>query len=583
MEDRRQKYSNRNFIKNKDLKIDVKFDITELDLICSYILSENRAIRRGNIINLRNLLAIIDMDNYNNDVERLSRFSFINKGIEARLEYNLVSSDMIYSHISGGLGGNPEHQFRQLNSSEVDWVNKTVSETLKYSIIYNDIDRGLSLLTKFKSTDYISRGNIVQEIEEWVNALQVKFRKARADSASDITFSLSGENYIQAMLETYRQLASPSNRLVFGSQALNALTGGGVEATRVYTLLGLPGEGKSSTLIDMAIEIKRYNKNYVCSDPTKRPCVVLLIMENSIKETVQRIFSMCVGEDMLNYSEEEIMDVLKTKGNLTLSTNDPIDLIVKFKPNLSEDTSYLYTLCEDLEDEGYEVICMIQDYLKRIRSVDGTFGGDLRQQLGAVINEFKVFATLKNVPVITASQLNRAATSSIDEARIKNKADLVRLIGRSNVGESNLILENSDWIALIAPEYDREGNRYLGIQRVKSRYYIAGDFFCAYIPYIKNTIKFIEDFYSPVPVHKISMREEIVLNNGGVNSAQGLANEIREYTDFNDIKLPTGDSSNMFVNASFIAKTSKVMCKYIRDTSIAKEGKLMCKYVRDVV
>jgi replicative DNA helicase len=561
--DRRQKYSNHSFIKNKDLKINITFDITELDLICSYILSENRAIRRGNIINLRNLIAIMDLNNYGNDQERLSRISFINKGIEARLDYNLVSTDMIYSHISGGLGSYTENHHRQLNSSEVDWVNKTVSETLKYSVIYNDIDVGLSLLTRFKSTDYINRGTIVQEIEEWVNSLQVKFRKARADSASDITFSLSGENYIQAMLETYRQLSSPSNRLVFGSQALNALTGGGVEATRVYTLLGLPGEGKSSTLIDMAIQIKRYNKNYVCSDPTKRPCVVLLVMENSIKETVQRIFSMCVGEDMLNFSEEEIMDILKTKGNLTLSTNDPIDLIVKFKPNLSEDTSYLYTLCEDLEDEGYEVICLIQDYLKRIRSVDGMFGGDLRQQLGAVINEFKVFATLKNIPVITASQLNRAATSSIDEARIKNKADLVRLIGRSNVGESNLILENSDWIALIAPEYDREGNRYLGMQRVKSRYYIPGDFFCAYIPYIKNTIKFIEDFYSPVPVHKISMRDEVVLNNGTINSAQGLANEIREYTDFNDIKLPT-DSSNMFANASFTARSvNKVMCRIV--------------------
>ena len=563
--DRRQKYSNKTFIKNKDLKIDVKFDITELDLMCSYILSENKAIRRGNIINLRNLIAIIDMDNYANDNERLSRLSFINKGIEARLDYNLVTTDMIFSHIAGGFGSAIDNIFRQLNTSEVDWVNRTVSETLKYSIIYNDIDRGLSLLTKFKSTDYVNRGNIVKEIEDWVNGLQVKFRRAKADSASDITFSLSGENYIQAMQETYRQLASPSNRLVFGSQALNALTGGGVEATRVYTLLGLPGEGKSSTLIDMAIEIKRYNKNYVCSDPTKRPCVVLLVMENSIKETVQRIFSMCVGEDMLNYTEEEVMDILRTKGNLAINNNDPIDLIVKFKPNLSEDTSYLYTLCEDLEDEGYEVICMIQDYLKRIRSVDGAFGGDLRQQLGAVINEFKVFATLKNVPVITASQLNRAATSSIDEARIKNKADLVRLIGRSNVGESNLILENSDWIALIAPELDREGNRYLGIQRVKSRYYIPGDFFCAYIPYIKNTIKFIEDFYSPVPVHKISMREEIVLNNGGVNSAQGLANEIREYTDFNDIKLSTGSESNMFVNASFTAKNInlKEMCRIV--------------------
>lgn len=573
MENRRQRYINNAIVKNKTLKIDVKFDITELDLMCSYIISENRSIHRGNIINMRNLFLIINMDNYANDQERLSRFDFINKGIEARLVYNLSTTDMIFSHICGGFGSTENNTFRQLNNSEVEWVNTTISETLKYSIIYNDVDDGLALLTKFKATDYINRGQVVKEIEQWVNNMQVKFRRAKADNAEDLTFSLSGDNYIQSMLETYRQLSSPSNKLVFGTQALNALTGGGVEATRVYTILGLPGEGKSSTLIDMAIEIKRYNKNYICSDPTKRPCVVLLIMENSIKETIQRIFSMCVGNDMLNYTEKEFMDVLKTQGNLNISGNDPIDLIVKFRPNLSEDTSYLYTLCEDLEDEGYEVICFIQDYIKRIRSVDGSFGGDLRQQLGAIINEFKVFATLKNIPVITASQLNRTATSAIDEARIKNKADLVRLIGRSNVGESNLIIENSDWMCLIAPEYDKDGNKYLGIQRVKSRYYIPGDFYYAYIPYIKDTIKFVEDFYSPVPVHKVTMRDEVALNTG-INSGQGMVNEIK---DFSDIILPN-DADNMFANANFAAKnmysmsispmgyyvnTKKTMCRIV--------------------
>ena len=570
MIDRRRKYTNTNPVKNKNLKIDVKFDITELDLMCSYILSENRSIRRGNVINLRNLFAIIDMQVYGNDEERLKRIAFINKGIEARLQYNLTTTDMIFSHICGGFGSTEQNTFKQLNNSEVEWVNSTVSEIIHYSIIYNDIDEGLALLTRFKSTDYINRGEIVAQVEEWINHMQVKFRRSRANNTEDLTFSLTGENYIQAMLETHRQLTSPSNRLLFGSQALNALTGGGVEATRVYTLLGLPGEGKSSTLIDMAIEIKRYNKNYICSDPTKRPCVVLLVMENSIKETVQRIFSMCVGKDMLNYSEEEAMDILRTEGNLSVSGNDPIDLIVKFRPNLSEDTSYLYTLCEDLEDEGYEVICMIQDYIKRIRSVDGSFGGDLRLQLGAVINEFKTFATLKNIPVITASQLNRTATSAIDEARIKNKADLVRLIGRSNVGESNLIIENSDWIALIAPEYDRDGNKYLGMQRVKSRYYIPDDFICAYIPYIKNTIKFIEDFYSPKPVHKVTMKDEIQLNNG-INSGQGIVNEIREFTDIDGIILPSNEN-NMFANANFQVsytlhpldiQTKKEMCKIV--------------------
>lgn len=549
MENRRQRYNNNSPIKNQNLVIDVKFDITELDLMCAYVCSENRNIHRGNLINMRNLFLMIDMNNYNNDQERLARIDFINKGIDARLKYNINNKDMILSQIAGGFGGDRYEGLPELNNNEIQWVNGTVSEILKYSIIYNDVDMGLNLLTKFKSTDYINRGTIVKEIEEWVNGLQVKFRRAKADMNEDITFSLNGDTFIEAITDTYNQLSSPSNKLQFGTQALNLLTGGGVEATRVYTILGLPGEGKSSTLLDMAIQLKRYNRNYICKDPTKKPCVVLLVMENGVKESVERLFSMCVGSGMLNYSLEDAIEVLKNQGNLRLSSDDPIDIIIKFKPNLSVDTSYLYTMVEDLEDEGYETICVLQDYMKRIRPVEGMFGGDLRLQLGAVVNEFKTFATIKNIPVITASQLNRTATSSIDEARIKNKADLVRLIGRANVGESNLILENSDWICLIAPEYDKEGNKYLGIQRVKSRYYINNDLYTCYMPYVGKTIKFVEDMYAPVPVHKETMREPVELN--GINSGNGAVGKI---VQFNDVKLLDDNTENMFANASGFAE-----------------------------
>lgn len=548
MENRRQRYSSNSPIKNQNLVIDVKFDITELDLMCAYVVSENRNIHRGNLINMRNLFLMVDMNNYNNDQERLARIDFINKGIDARLKYNISNRDMILSQIAGGFGGARYEGLPELNNNEIQWVNGTVSEILKYSIIYNDVDAGLALLTRFKSTDYINRGTIVREIEEWVNGLQVKFRRAKADMNEDITFSLNGDMLIEAITDTYNQLASPSNKLQFGTQALNLLTGGGVEAGRVYTVLGLPGEGKSSTLLDMAIQLKRYNRNYVCKDPTKKPCVVLLVMENGVKESVERLFSMCVGQGMLDYSLDDAIEVLKNQGNLRLSSDDPIDIIIKFKPNLSVDTSYMYTMVEDLEDEGYEAICVLQDYMKRIRPVEGMFGGDLRLQLGAVVNEFKTFATIKNIPVITASQLNRTATSSIDEARIKNKADLVRLIGRANVGESNLILENSDWICLIAPEYDKEGNKYLGIQRVKSRYYINNDLYTCYLPYVGKTIKFVEDLYAPMPVHKITMREAVELN--GINSGNGAVGKI---VQFNDVKLLDDNSENMFANASGFA------------------------------
>ena len=571
MENRRDKYTGKNVVKNKNLSIDVNFDITTLDLMCSYIVTNNKNIRRGSIVNMRNLFSIMDMNNYNNDTERLARIDFINKAIDARLNNNLTDRDMILTYISGGFGmRNPIIDgLKEINNDELAWINKTISETLKYSLIYNNIDNGIALLTKFKSLDYANRGDIVASIEAWVNSMQVAFRRAKANNTSEVRFSLVGDDYENSMRETYRKLASPSNRLVFGVQALNALTGGGVESGRVYTLLGLPGEGKSTTLIDMAIQLKKYNTNYICKDPTKKPCVVLLTMENSVKEDIERIFSMCNnGNSMLNYSEDEALEVLKNEGRLKVDDSDPINIFIIYQPNLSKDTSYLYEMVEDLEDEGYETICVLQDYLKRIKSVDGSFGGDLRLQLGAIINEFKIFATLKDIPVITASQLNRDATKHIDEARQCNKADLVRLLGRSNVGESNLILENSDWIGLIAPEYDRDGNKLLGVQRCKSRYYIPGDFAYAYLPYINGTVKFIEDFYSPVPVHKVTLREPIEMNTGGINPNNvGVVNEIREFTEINDIKIPKNDGPSIILNANAIVAKNlierKLMCRLI--------------------
>ena len=270
----------------------------------------------------------------------------------------------------------------------------------------------------------------------------------------------------------------------------------------------------------MAIQIKKYNPEYKCKDPTKKPCVLLLNMENDVAETVERMFSMMTQRRLEDFqSEDEALAMFNSKG-LAIKDDNPIDLVIKYRPGLTEDTSYIYKLIDDLADEGYEVICVLVDYLKRIKSVQGSFGGDLRMELGAIVNELKILATLKQIPVVTASQLNRAATANIDNARTKNKQDLVRLLGRANVAESNLILENSDWIALIAPEIAPDGSRYLGIQRVKQRYYIPDGFNCVYMPYLGKTIKLVEDTMLPSPLHKSTMSntDDPVLLKYGMSS-----------------------------------------------------------------
>lgn len=499
----------------------VRFDLIELDLICNYILSDNANIRRSNINNVKKLMEYMDMSLYADNKEALKRIEFIIKGANIRLNQHIDKKDMIIRSINGGFGTAPSNVVtREITDLEVDWINQTVSECLRYLVIASKAEEGIAILTKFLSTDYKDRGNIVGEMEEFVKQFNNEFRRTKVETSDDQVFNLN-TNQNGMLIDAYAGANNTYDRLQFGSIALNTITGGGVYNGRTYLLLGLPGEGKSSTLLDMALQIKKYNKNYICRDKTKKPCVVLFVMENSIRETIERMFSMVTRKDMREVPTiEEALEMFRK--SLSITPDDPIDVIIKYRPNLSEDTSYLYTIYDDLADEGYEVICMIQDYIKRIRSVEGSFGGDLRMQMGAIMNEFKTFATLKNIPVITASQLNRTASSSIDEARVKNKNDLVRLIGRSNVGESNLIIENADWVGLLAPEEDDEEIRYLGLNRVKSRYYISGEQ-VVFAPYVLNTIKLVEDLEADMPSMKLSLKnkefeDNMVYRNGSMNS-----------------------------------------------------------------
>lgn len=473
--------------------------------MCKCLVSGNQGIRRGQLVNLRNLIYMVNPDTYINDVEKSKRISFIKKGIEARLVMNLTDPYMILAHINGGiLDGDVVNldEFGGLTNAEVSWMNTMVSEALKYSHAYKNADILMNICSRIKSSDG-SKADLVRQFEEAINATQNDFRRSKNEDQTDAIFSLREGYFEDIMYDTYNTLNSPRRKLVTGMQGMNELLGGGFENGRCYTFFGLPGEGKSSVILNIIYQIKKYNKGYITKDPTKRPCVVLLTMENTTVESVDRLFAMATGhQHMTDFSAENAIRMLKDDGELYLGDDSPIDIIIKFKPSNSVDTSYLYTLTEDLEDQGLEVIAMFQDYIGRIRSTERL--QDTRLEYGTIVDEFKTFAEIKDIPIITVAQLNRDASKHIDEGRTKGKADLVRLIGRSNISESMLILNNIDAGFLIAPEKTNTGERYLGIQRIKIRY-DAGDREFAYLPFYGNTLKLIED-YGGVAAYKVSMR-----------------------------------------------------------------------------
>lgn len=534
---RRQKFINKNTDSKKTIKtkkrININFDLPTLSLLSSFVMSSNSNIRRSSYINLRNLMNVLDMGIYANDEDRMKRIEFINKALDARLIYNIQEPMMVMKYARGGIVNDNStneddiiqlSEFGLLSNQEIDWVNDTISGALKYAFIEDEqgVDRGLDVLARFKAADYRARDEIVKEIEEWINYMQTSFRRVRSQSVTDLTFSLKPGEYEETVKEIYNIVSSPGRKLKCGMQGLNEMIAGGFENSRVYGFLGSTGIGKSLVLLNLAVQIKKFNKDLKPKDPTKIPTITILTMENTVVETVTRLFNIVgASDEMKNYSLEEVIKIIKEDGELFLSDDSPINILIKYMPNKSVDTSYLYTLVEDLEDEGYETICLIQDHLKRIRSC--TPCKDERIEYGEIVNEMKVFAQIKDIPVLTNTHLNRDAAKIVDEQRRNNKADLTRMMGRSNIGESMLILDNIDFAFIINVEYDSKGQKYMVFSRVKNRDRASDrDYICQ--PFTEgNNIRLVIDEDQPVPAFKESLKEtpNELFKNGGLNRSRG--------------------------------------------------------------
>lgn len=495
--------------------IGINFDLQSLDLFCMYVVSENNYIRASHIANTKKLFDRIDLSKYSNDREKLLRIEFIKRGLEGKVVRKIKNRPLLIKYINGGFEDKdliPVATLKELSSDEINWINEVVSESTKYSFMYDYVDQVQDICARFKAEDYSRRGDIVKEFEDVVDTLKKEFRRVKNECITEMEFSLAQGIFEECIVDIYSREVNPSRRLITGMQGFNEITGGGLESGRVYILFGMAGAGKSLTMLNIAYQIKKHNKNYICKDKTKKPCIAFLTMENSVHETVTRLFSLIAGDRMNNYdSADEVINKLRDDGELILDDDSPIDIIVRYKANMSIDTSYLYTFCDDLDDRGYEVILMIQDHIKRIRPQFPRH--DLRLDLGEVVNDFKVFTNEKDIPLLSDSHLNRDGARIIDSAISANKMDITRLLGKSNVGESMLMIDNTDCGIIINKEYDKDGNEWMIFFRQKMRDFCTKRDYIAH-PFVKgSTIRLVEDINDPIPAFRESLYEPATLKN----------------------------------------------------------------------
>ena len=500
-------------LKNSD-KDEFKIPLGDLELYAAYVVKSIAQNNRSTLAVLSDLLSNINPYTSYGEGEKksINTFLFLSHLVNGRLG-NIRDVDIL---IRQALNKVDETNLmpldkldRPLTVNELGIIESNIHDTYEnfYTIIsmreMNDL-----FMQYTTNTNRSYRSKVLEKAKDNLRKINEVSRKANIASDTQF-FSLDNDVYTQAIDDVYERNCNPSTKLKTGMTAFNRSLAGGFENGRVYVYLGLPGEGKSTTLLNIGLQIKQNNTQYTTKDKTKRPCVLFLTMENSLDETIERIFNILISEDnMSSYgSSGEVKKILMQNG-LAITDDSPIDFVIQYVPANTVNTDYLYTMYDQLLDQGKECICVIQDYIKRIRSRDfKLLKGDMRLGLGAVIDEFKEFAIDKQIPVITASQMNREATSKVDDGRKNRTVDLVRNLGRNNIGESLLILENADAAFIITPETTKFGKKYLGVSSVKTRYKGAS-LFTFFQPYNnERPIELEQDTNLAQPVFKDTLVE----------------------------------------------------------------------------
>lgn len=477
-------------------------DNTIMNYLCSYVLSDNNSIHKHSINNLYKFISMLDESMFDNNPIMIDKLRFLKKAIDTKVNLGINNKDLILSDISQSMDItallNDRNFIKEISNEEIEYINNTVSMNLDNAAMTDCVYELMNECNNYMNSDYRGKRDSLDVIKNRVLGLTNTFRKNEANKeSSDTLFRLSTAE--ESLYDIHKSVTRKSYKIVTGMQGFNDLLDGGFQKKRAYCIFGLSGGGKSTTLENILYQLWKYNKGFETNDKTKRPAIVLLTMENMIPETVCNLYNIFThGQSMEKCNTaEEAIQVFKNCGLLDSDNN--IEILIKYRPVNSVDTSYLYKLTEDLSDEGYEVIAFLQDYMGRILPTDRT--KDSYQDLGTVMNEFKTFAMLNDVPIITAAQLNRDAIKVVEESRANRKPNILHRLNRGSIGESIKIDQNLDGSIIVLREEDAEGNPFIGFKLVKHRYDVHTNKLTIYQPMYPNSKAYVEDLYEIKPAY----------------------------------------------------------------------------------
>lgn len=460
----------------RDEKIAMRWDLSMLNNFIGMIFKKNQYITTSNLRNLKSLMDKCDYSMYQNKSVIMKRINFIKRALEAKLDCKMADESVIITYCRPDNGGTDPvfediisnlPRYKQLNHSEITFLNKFIEDRLQMGVIINHIQDMKTIIEQVEDGEYATYSEAVTKVDDWINQYRISSRNIVTNKSRKF-LSMNDPNIKDRISDILQILGSTSSIIITGIQMLNEMLSPGFRPGKLYVFLGLSGGYKSAILLKIVLDCVRFNcKTYKPKKEGLKPCVLYLTMENGLEESFARTYNLSAGnDDMENHDVDFIYNKLK---KAEIIGNDEMEMIMWYEPNMSITTQEIRNKIDELENEGKEVALFSFDYLKRIRPV--LKSNSEKEELKNVSNELHTLAMDYLIPVVSAQQLNRNGLATVNAAARDNKADLARLLGAENIGTAYEIYENADMTILLNLERKRDtGILYLTFFRLKERY-----------------------------------------------------------------------------------------------------------------
>jgi len=453
-------YSNSDYLLAKSYK-NLKRFIDSIDENRSYTEDDGNVIEYFRV--LKEVLNIIDeLDEIPYGSEMIDYIS--EKYPEEKVSYNTLQTIFESEMLEGDMPDN-----------NIQYWNKFIQDKLDHFSMFNNLDKLQDVIDAFKLPNTsIDPNNVIPLARETITTLYRELQANKSPEQSKLNiFNPMSDNVNKVVKTSLDSFLNTGSKLTTGYQGFDKMIKGGLQNGRCYLLVGIPKHFKSGVIVNISLNTCCYAKNWITKNPDAIPCVVYYTMENSLNETLERVYNYFGIPFNFKY------DIVKNKNGFETKkyklTDEEVQMVINriqkesyektgicyiivYDNKRTTDTSAMYTLYDELLAQGFEMIMLAHDYIKKIRSVQPAV--DIRQELGNVVDEFCTFAKDKDIPVITIHQFNREAMKKAEEeAKGGLRKDLGRKLNASMVGDSNLVLENADVSIAVDKEFDVETNQ----------------------------------------------------------------------------------------------------------------------------